>query len=90
MPYNKDNQGTLNKNDDKRNDKDRDYWGSAVIDGVEYWISGYLRQGTSKKTGQPYRFQNLTFKRKQQEDDHRQQHAHDERRMSHDDEDIPF
>jgi hypothetical protein len=52
--------GVLFKNDRKSNDEDRDYGGSATIDGREYWLSGWKRKS---KSGTP--FLSLSFKWKE-------------------------
>lgn len=39
------NRWTLNKNKEKRDDKDKDYNGSVNIDGKEYWLNGWIKQG---------------------------------------------
>jgi hypothetical protein len=41
------NRGALFKDDKKAKDTDRDYSGSINVDGVEYWVSGWIK--TSKK-----------------------------------------
>ena len=55
----KDNTGAIFVNDRKEKDTHADRAGSATIDGVEYWVSGWLRKS---KDGQPYL--SLAFKRK--------------------------
>ena len=54
----KDNSGTLFKNDRREKDSHPHAIGTALIDGVEYWISAWT------KDGQKGRFQSLSFKRK--------------------------
>ena len=39
-----DNSGVIFKNEDKSKDTDRDYRGSATIAGVEYWMSGWIKE----------------------------------------------
>lgn len=59
MPETKyDNSGALFKNDRKQQDNHPDRTGSATIDGVEYWVDGWLKEG---KNGP---FLSLAFKRK--------------------------
>ena len=59
MTYEKrDNSGILFRNDKKTRDTDRDYGGSATIAGVEYWISGWIKEGQKGK------FMTFSFKPK--------------------------
>jgi hypothetical protein len=44
-----DNGGLLFRNDDKQRDGDRDYQGSITVAGVEYWVSGWIKQGKRGK-----------------------------------------
>src|SRR5215469_11895115 len=53
----KDNTGSVFANDRKTEDTHPDRTGTAKIDGVEYWVSGWLHK---TKKGQPYL--SLTFK----------------------------
>ena len=45
----RDNSGIMFKNDRKTQDSDRDYAGNAIIGGVEYWISGWIKEGRNGK-----------------------------------------
>lgn len=56
----KDNEGALFKAD-KKTDKHPDYTGSAVVDGIHYWVSGWI---TESKKGVKY--MPLKFKPKEQ------------------------
>jgi hypothetical protein len=44
-----DNSGILFRNEDKQKKKDRDYRGELTIDGREYWLSGWIREGKRRK-----------------------------------------
>lgn len=55
----KDNSGTLFKNDRREKDTHPHATGTALIDGVEYWVSAWTKEG------QKGRFQSLAFKRKE-------------------------
>jgi hypothetical protein len=49
MAYDNTNSGALFKNDKKESEKHPDYRGSINVDGVDYWISAWLKtsqQGT--------------------------------------------
>ena len=62
MPYEqRNNSGSIFKNDRKERDNHPDRTGTAMIDGVEYWISGWIKSGNK---GQ---FLSLAFKRKDQQ-----------------------
>ena len=54
----KNNSGAIFRNDKKEQDNHPDRRGDCLIDGVPYWISGWLKDG---KNGQ---FLSLAFKRK--------------------------
>lgn len=55
----KDNSGVLFKNDRKEKDTHPDRTGNALVDGVEYWVSGWV-----KKTKNGDQFLSLAFKPK--------------------------
>jgi uncharacterized protein (DUF736 family) len=46
MPYDNTNRGALFKNDEKAKDEQPDYRGRLNVDGVEFWLSGWIK--TSK------------------------------------------
>lgn len=54
-------QGSLFQNDRKQSDNHPDYTGSFNVDGVEYWLNGWKKQG--KNGGKP--FLSLSFKKKE-------------------------
>lgn len=61
-PYQqKDNSGSIFKNERKEQENHPDGKGSALIDGVEYWISSWNRTSSSGK-----QFRSLSFQRKEQ------------------------
>jgi hypothetical protein len=41
--------GSLFKNDKKETEKHPNMTGTALIDGVEYWVSGWTKEGTNGK-----------------------------------------
>jgi hypothetical protein len=55
----KDNSGTLFKNDKREKDTHPHATGTALIDGVEYWVSAWTKEGAKGK------FQSLAFKPKE-------------------------
>lgn len=81
----KENSGSLFKNDKKESDKHPNAKGSALIGGVEYWVSAWTYQ---TKDGQPY--QSLSFQRK--DDKGKAQSSAPKSKAADDDfnSDIPF
>jgi hypothetical protein len=49
MAYDNTNRWTLNKNDRKAQDNHPDYKGQINIDGVEYWLDGWIKEGANGK-----------------------------------------
>ena len=49
MSYDNTNRGVLFKNDRKEKDTHPDYKGSINADGVEYWISAWMKEGANGK-----------------------------------------
>jgi len=61
MAYEKrDMSGTLFKNDKREKDSQPNATGTAIVEGVEYFISAWTKDGAKGK------FQSLSFKRKDQ------------------------
>ena len=73
MAYEKrDMSGTLFKNDKREKDTHPHATGSCIIDGVEYWVNAWT------KDGQKGKFQSLAFKRKEERrEEIRRSHADD-------------
>ena len=63
MQYDNTNRGALFKNDDKQSDNHPYYKGSFNVNGVDMWVSGWLK--TSEKTGN--KFMSLSVKAKEQQ-----------------------
>jgi hypothetical protein len=55
MDYDNNMRGVLFKNDRKERDNHPDYKGSAEVDGVEYWLSAWIKEGQKGK------FMSLSF-----------------------------
>lgn len=47
MEYDNTNSGLLARNDRKESDRHPDYTGQINVDGVDYWLSGWLKTGKS-------------------------------------------
>lgn len=61
MSFNKENSGTMSANRNKLSDKHPDYKGKAQIDGVEYWVSAWVKKNEGGT------FLSLAFDRKADE-----------------------
>lgn len=88
MAYDNDMKGTLGKNKRKEKDSHPDHTGSCEIDGVQYWISAWIKENGS--TGE--KFFSLAFKPKE---DRMEQSARDKVNRSKPgfdniDDEIPF
>lgn len=91
----KDNTGTLFRNDRREKETHPNAKGTALIDGVEYWVSAWT------KSGDKGNFQSLSFQRKEKKDtvhaNNREEHdfgrsVNESRQSFHDDlsDDLPF
>ena len=49
MAYDNTNSGALFKNDKKEKDTHPDYRGSINVEGAEYWVSAWIKEGKSGK-----------------------------------------
>jgi len=56
----RDNSGVLFKNDRKKTDNHPDYTGSCMVNGVEYWMNAWIKEGKSGK------FMSFSFKPKEE------------------------
>jgi hypothetical protein len=81
MDEKRDNGGVLFKNDKKENDKHPDYKGSLVVNGVDYWLSAWIKQGKSGK------FMGLALTPKEANVVHNKQAS---KRVEDMDDDLPF
>lgn len=45
----RDNSGVLFKNDKKDNERAPEYKGNIMVDGQEYWLSAWIKEGKSGK-----------------------------------------
>jgi len=49
MAYDNINRWTLNKNDRKEKETHPDYKGKLNVNGVDYWIDGWIKEGANGK-----------------------------------------
>ncbi len=83
MSERRDNSGTLGKNQRRQKDTHPEYNGQCQIDGRDYWISAWVKDGRNGK------FFSLSFKSKEQQTE--RQPARPEPADSNPfDDDIPF
>lgn len=73
--------GSLFKNERREKDTHPNATGSALIDGVEYWVSAWTKEGKKGK------FQSLAFRRKEEKT--AQGVKHNPGKLE-EDEDVPF
>lgn len=79
----RDMSGTLFKNEDKQEgDKRPNAKGTALIDGVEYWVDAWTKDGKKGK------FQSLAFKRKEKQGD--RPTTNTPKPAADDDDEMPF
>ena len=83
MTYDNSNRGAIFKNDDKQQDNHPDYKGSLNVNGVDLWVSGWLK--TSEKTGK--KFMSLSVKPK---DEKSSKPAAKPQKTVEFDDDVPF
>jgi uncharacterized protein (DUF736 family) len=83
MEYSNVNRGAIFKNDDKQQDNHPDYKGSLNVNGVDLWVSGWLK--TSEKTGK--KFMSLSVKPK---DEKASKPATKQQKSVEFDDDVPF
>lgn len=68
MPYEqKDNSGSLFKNDRKERESQPGWKGSAVIGGVEYWISCWVNVASQQAKNPGQKYMSLRFDPKNQQ-----------------------
>ena len=58
--YDNELRGVLFKNDKKESEKHPDYKGSATIEGTDYWLSAWIKEGQKGK------FMSLSFSLKEE------------------------
>ena len=75
----RDNSGVLFKNDKKESEKHPDYKGNLTIDGKDYWLSAWIKEGKGGK------FMGLALSPKDAE-----QARSPQKTVKIDDNDIPF
>lgn len=66
MSYDNNRTGILSRNERKRPDKkDPDFQGSCEIDGVHWWISGWIKESGPQSKTPGRKFFSLSFKPKE-------------------------
>jgi hypothetical protein len=81
MEYDNTNRGIISKNQNKTSDKHPDHSGSLNVDGVDYWLSGWIKEGKNGK------FLSLSVKPKDQQKKAKPKKEED---LGDFDQDVPF
>lgn len=82
MPYDNSNSGVLFRNEKNGNDRAPDYKGSAEVDDIQYWVSGWVKTAGPASKNPGSKFLSLAFQAKEQ--------MAKPPASSFDDSDIPF
>jgi hypothetical protein len=65
MAYDNTNTGIMYRNDRKESDKHPDFTGTINIDGTDYWLSGWVKEGRDGTKMAGKKFFSLAFKPKE-------------------------
>ena len=82
MEYDNTNRGALFRNEKRTSDRAPEYNGSLNVDGVDYWISGWIKEGKNGK------FFSLSVQPKEQQQPSKPQQSRQAAPPSN--EDVPF
>ena len=86
--YDDSNRGVLFRNDRKESDRHPDYKGSINVDGVEYWLSAWLKES---KTGTKFMSLSVNPKQAPAATPHEKAKANGYQKQQEEwDQDIPF
>ena len=87
MAYDNTNTGILSRNDRKEQPNHPDFRGSINVDGVDYWLSGWIKEGKDGGKMEGRKFFSLSVEPKQPRADQPRTRAET---PAVDDGDIPF
>lgn len=64
MSYDNTNTGLMYRNERRQNDRQPEFTGTVNVDGVEYWLSGWVKEGKPGGKLEGKRFFSLSLKAK--------------------------
>lgn len=90
MSYDNSNSGILARNERKEQTNHPDYTGTINVDGVEYWLSGWVKEGREGTKMEGKKFFSLSVRPKEQAPAKPKPQPAKPKTATYDDDSIPF